>query len=109
MIVGVALVVASCRLNVPGQIADPTKPWPKLPVFHLQSTSRLLTYPIIMDHTTHDLTLAEIVDTMDGRAENAHFQDQLLDGKMVFDCRMRPGVVCKSNALDVMRSLGLDV
>lgn len=59
--------------------------------------------------TTHDLTLAEIVDTMDGRAENAHFQDQLLDGKMVFDYRMRPGVVRKSNALDVMRSLGLDV
>ncbi|HYW78752.1 MAG TPA: hypothetical protein VE890_04210, partial [Thermoguttaceae bacterium] len=59
--------------------------------------------------TTHDLALAKIVDTLDGRAENAHFEDQLVDGKMTFDYRMRPGVVQKSNALDVMRSLGLDV
>jgi len=59
--------------------------------------------------TTHDLALAEIVDRLDGRAENAHFQDKLVDGKMVFDYRMRPGVVRHSNALRIMRSLGLDV
>ncbi len=59
--------------------------------------------------TTHDLALAEIVDRLDGRAENAHFQDKLIDGKMVFDYRMRPGVVRHSNALRIMRSLGLDV
>ena len=31
------------------------------------------------------------------------------DGKMRFDYRMRPGVVEKSNALELMRSVGLDV
>ncbi len=59
--------------------------------------------------TTHDLSLAEIVEQLDGRAENAHFEDQLIDGQMVFDYQMRKGIVQKSNALDVMRSLGLDV
>ncbi len=62
------------------------------------------------DHLyAEDLALAEIVESLDGRAENAHFQDELVDGRMEFDYRMRPGVVRKSNALDVMRSLGLDV
>ncbi len=59
--------------------------------------------------TTHDLALAEIVDTFDRRARNAHFEYRLVDGGMAFDYRLRPGVVEKSNALAVMRSLGLDV
>jgi hypothetical protein len=33
----------------------------------------------------------------------------LEDGRMRFDYRMRPGVVQKSNALALMRSVGLDV
>jgi DNA mismatch repair ATPase MutS len=38
-----------------------------------------------------------------------HFEDQILNGKMSFDYRLRPGVVQKSNALELMRSFGLDV
>jgi DNA mismatch repair ATPase MutS len=38
-----------------------------------------------------------------------HFEDQILNGKMSFDYRLRPGVVQKSNALELMRSVGLDV
>ncbi|MCA9073306.1 MAG: hypothetical protein KDA84_30490, partial [Planctomycetaceae bacterium] len=48
--------------------------------------------------TTHDLALTEIVDTLDGRAINCHFEDQLVNGKMSFDYSIRPGVVQKSNA-----------
>ena len=31
------------------------------------------------------------------------------DGRMSFDYQLRPGVVKKSNALELMRSIGLDV
>ena len=57
--------------------------------------------------TTHDLALAEMVDDPDVRAVNVHFEDTLRDGAMVFDYRMRPGVVRTSNALALMKTLGL--
>jgi DNA mismatch repair ATPase MutS len=38
-----------------------------------------------------------------------HFQDELEDGKMIFDYKLREGVVTKSNGLELMRSIGLDV
>ena len=59
--------------------------------------------------TTHDLALAKIADGMDGKAENIHFEDQFVDGKIGFDFRIRPGIVKKSNALQLMRSIGIDV
>jgi len=59
--------------------------------------------------TTHDLALTDITARLDGRAVNCHFQDDLTDGRMTFDYQLRPGVVEKSNALELMRSMGLDV
>lgn len=59
--------------------------------------------------TTHDLTLTKIVDSMGGKAENKHFEDQVLDGKMTFDYQLRDGVVERSNAIELMRMMGLDV
>ena len=59
--------------------------------------------------TTHDLALAEIAEALGPRAANVHFQDHLEDGKIVFDYVMRPGIVRKSNALELMRSVGLEV
>jgi hypothetical protein len=59
--------------------------------------------------TTHDLALAQIAEGLGPRAANAHFEDRLEDGKLLFDYRLRPGVVETSNALDLMRSIGLDV
>ena len=59
--------------------------------------------------TTHDLALAHIADQLAPRAANVHFEDHLEDGKVVFDYRMRPGVVTKSNALELMRSVGIEV
>jgi hypothetical protein len=59
--------------------------------------------------TTHDLALAEIAEALDERAANVHFEDHLEDGRLVFDFRLRPGVVAKGNALALMRTIGLDV
>jgi hypothetical protein len=57
--------------------------------------------------TTHDLALSEMADDPDVHAVNVHFEDRLENGRMVFDYRMRPGVVRTSNALALMRTLGL--
>ena len=59
--------------------------------------------------TTHDLALTELVSTLGASAANVHFEDRLENGVMVFDYRMRPGVVEHSNALALMRAVGLDV
>lgn len=59
--------------------------------------------------TTHDLALARIADNLGAHAVNVHFEDHLEDGRMCFDYTMRPGVVTKSNALALMRAVGLDV
>jgi hypothetical protein len=59
--------------------------------------------------TTHDLALAHIADVLAPRAANVHFEDHLEDGKITFDYLLRPGVVRKSNALALMRSVGLEV
>jgi hypothetical protein len=60
--------------------------------------------------TTHDLALTHIAERLDGRAANVHFEDTFEEnGRVSFDYRMRPGVVQRSNALALMRSVGLDV
>lgn len=59
--------------------------------------------------STHDLALAQIADSLGPRAANVHFEDHIEDGRVVFDYRMRPGVVTKSNALALMRSVGIEV
>lgn len=59
--------------------------------------------------TTHDLALAEIAEQLDGRAINVHFEDHLEGGEIRFDYHLRPGVVARGNALELMRAVGLDV
>ncbi len=59
--------------------------------------------------TTHDLALAEIVAGLGSRTINVHFEDHFEDGRMRFDYRMHPGVVQHSNALELMRAVGLEV
>jgi hypothetical protein len=59
--------------------------------------------------TTHDLALADIAGRLAPHAANVHFEDHVEDGRISFDYRMRPGVVEKSNALELMRSVGLSV
>lgn len=59
--------------------------------------------------STHDLALTDIGGTVEGHLRNVHFQDELANGRMSFDYRLREGVVTKSNGLELMRSIGLDV
>jgi len=59
--------------------------------------------------TTHDLALAHIAEVLAPRAENVHFEDFIENGRLAFDYRLRPGIVRKSNALELMRSVGLQI
>jgi hypothetical protein len=59
--------------------------------------------------TTHDLALTEIAAQLGDLADNVHFEDHLNGETMSFDFQMRPGVVRKSNALALMRAIGLRV
>ena len=59
--------------------------------------------------TTHDLALAALTDALGAQARNIHFEDRIEDGVMRFDYLMRDGVVTRSNALELMRAVGLKV
>lgn len=59
--------------------------------------------------TTHDLTLAAIVDRLGSVAAHVHFSDDVRDGKLHFDYRRRDGVVEHSNAIELMRQVGLEI
>lgn len=59
--------------------------------------------------TTHDLALTAIAAQLGERAVNVHFSDRFENGALEFDYRLKPGVVQTSNALALMRAVGLDV
>ncbi len=59
--------------------------------------------------TTHDLALAGIAEVLAPHADNVHFEDFIAEGKLAFDYRLRPGVVRRSNAIELMRSIGLQI
>jgi hypothetical protein len=59
--------------------------------------------------TTHDLALTEIAAIFPGEVKNVHLQDKVENGTMTFDYTLRDGVITHSNALELMRMIGLDV
>jgi hypothetical protein len=59
--------------------------------------------------TTHDLALTSIARALAPRAVNVHFEDWFEGGEIHFDYRMKPGPVTRSNAIALMRAVGLDV
>jgi DNA mismatch repair ATPase MutS len=59
--------------------------------------------------SSHDLGLAGLPEETGGRVVNVHFQELVRDEKMVFDYRLKPGVVTSSNALRLMRLVGIAV
>ena len=59
--------------------------------------------------SSHDLGLATLEDETGGTVKNAHFEEHVEDGKMAFDYRLKPGVVTTTNALRLMRVVGLPV
>ena len=58
---------------------------------------------------THVAAVSGVVRELPGAAVNYHFQDELREGLLSFDYKLRPGVVQRSNALALMRAVGLDV
>ena len=69
----------------------------------------------LLDHgavgliTTHDLALAGIARALAPRAVNVHFEDWFDGQDLRFDYRMKPGPVTRSNAIALMRAVGLEV
>lgn len=59
--------------------------------------------------STHDLALTQMSASLDRKIQNVHFEDQIVNGEMTFDYKLRDGIVPKSNALDLMRWIGLRV
>ena len=57
--------------------------------------------------TTHDLALTGMDKSLGGIVHNSHFEDYVEGGQMRFDYKLRDGVVMKSNALELMRLVGL--
>jgi hypothetical protein len=69
----------------------------------------------LLDHgamgliTTHDLALTGIARELAPRSENVHFEDWFNGDELRFDYRLKPGPVTRSNAIALMRAVGLDV
>jgi hypothetical protein len=59
--------------------------------------------------STHDLGITALEKELPGRVENAHFEEQVQGDEMTFDYVLRPGIVQSSNALRLMRAVGIDV
>ncbi len=58
--------------------------------------------------STHDIELSKLAD-VELRIHNYNFQDSVVDGKMHFDYRLRPGPSPTTNALKIMEIEGLPV
>jgi ABC-type multidrug transport system fused ATPase/permease subunit len=59
--------------------------------------------------STHDLGLGDLETEMPEHVKNVHFEEQVAGEAMTFDYKLRQGVVQSSNALRLMRIVGLDV
>ena len=59
--------------------------------------------------TTHDLALAEMSGLAPGAMRNMHFQDEIVEGEMQFDFKLREGAAMRSNGVELMRLIGLKV
>lgn len=58
--------------------------------------------------STHDLELARLADSIPS-VRNFHFREEVRDGKMIFDYKIRPGASPTTNALRIMALAGLPV
>ena len=57
---------------------------------------------------THDLDLGKLTESIPGLC-NAHFRDDVAEGKMTFDYKLHPGLCPTTNALKIMQIEGLPV
>jgi hypothetical protein len=59
--------------------------------------------------STHDLGITALERELGGRVTNVHFEEQIAADAMTFDYVLGPGIVHSSNALRLMRAIGIDV
>ncbi|MDB4998132.1 MAG: MutS-related protein family 1, partial [Myxococcaceae bacterium] len=59
--------------------------------------------------STHDLAIGDLETELPGKVQNFHFEEQVVNDKMTFDYKLRTGVVQSSNALRLMKIVGLDI
>ncbi len=59
--------------------------------------------------SSHDLGLAHLEAETGGRVQNVHFQELVEGDKMTFDYQLKRGVVTSSNALRLMKLIGIAV
>jgi len=59
--------------------------------------------------TSHDLALSDLEEATEGRVRNVHFEEHVADGRMSFDYKLKPGVVSTTNALRLMKLVGIAV
>jgi DNA mismatch repair ATPase MutS len=59
--------------------------------------------------STHDLGITVLERELGDRVTNVHFEEQVHGEAMTFDFVLRPGIVQSSNALRLMRAVGIDV
>jgi hypothetical protein len=59
--------------------------------------------------STHDVDLWQLGPALEPLLSKVHFEEQVANGKMTFDYRLRPGVVQTSNALALMKLVGIDL
>lgn len=69
----------------------------------------LLSAGVIGAVSSHDLGLASLEEETAGVVRNVHFEEHVEDGKMAFDYQLKAGVVSTTNALRLMRMVGLPV
>ncbi|MFO0677953.1 MAG: MutS family DNA mismatch repair protein [Polyangiaceae bacterium] len=69
----------------------------------------LLTHGALGAVSTHDLAMGDLEESLPGKVKNVHFEEQVNGDVMTFDYKLREGVVQSSNALRLMRMVGIDV
>lgn len=68
----------------------------------------IATHPAIGIISTHDLELVKLESEI-ARFRNTHFREEIVDGKMAFDYKLREGPCPTTNALRIMELEGLPV
>jgi hypothetical protein len=59
--------------------------------------------------TSHDLALSDLEEATEGRVRNVHFEEHVVEGRMSFDYKLKAGVVSTTNALRLMKLVGIAV
>lgn len=59
--------------------------------------------------TTHDHELAELEKEYNASIINYHFTDEIRDGEMYFDYKIKPGIAQSGNAVTLMKMIGIEV